>query len=189
MCSWIFDKQSLVDFLAFCFALNTMFSFARVRQRLLWRLKKGLKEILEENAPAIMDIEAILRKASEDVKVQAIECFQIKDHIPEITELNRKYERRFNFISKMFQYVFYSFAFISAVLLVFSNCPLFLTHYKLSILLLVPSILFIFFSWYFTISISFVLNHKRKEINKDAKKVNVLQSLLKTVKSLDLGKQ
>ena len=61
--SWLFAIDSLVDFLAFVFALNTMFSFTRVRRRLLLRLQKGIQKSLDDLRPLVEDCRNSIQEA------------------------------------------------------------------------------------------------------------------------------
>ncbi len=184
MWSWIFKEDSLFSFLAFCFALNTMYSFDRIRNRLLGRLQNGLREIVEENKSAIKDCEATLRKSHDSIKNTAKKCFDIKDYYSEIDNLNQRYERRFEVISNVFKWTFGIFALISSVLLVFSQCPCLLVYYKFTVFLLTPCVVFPFVSLFYHVKIGFVVKRKRKEIAADDKKIIAYKELLDTMNNL-----
>ena len=185
--SWIFDSSSLVDFLAFCFALNTMFTFDKFRHQLLWHLTKGVSKIVEENQvaiTAIKDSEATLSKAPETVKELAKEIFDLKDYVGEIDSLKSKYKNKFTFFSKLFQKVFMAFAIISAILLIFSKWPFFYKHYKYSVFLLAPCLLLYVVSLYYHLRIWWDLKCKGKEIKGYGIHAQKLNKLMNNMNSL-----
>lgn len=63
--SCFFAVDSLVDFLAFAFALNTMFSFTRVRRRLLLKLQKEIQQSLDDLRPLVEDCRKSIREAEQ----------------------------------------------------------------------------------------------------------------------------
>lgn len=143
--AWLFTQDSLVDFLAFCFALNTMFSFSKIRRRFLLKFQGKLRKNLEKINLLEEDCKAMFADFPMDKKDRICRCLDLQKCSTEVEDTisyNRKFLDKASFV---FQLCFAFFAFFSAVILLFSGAPLWKTYYYFTVLLLLPIVLFFAF--------------------------------------------
>ncbi len=153
MGSWFIAKESLVDFLTFCFALNTMFSFSKIRNRLLFYLKKGLNKSLDSIQFWEIDfIESIPKNFPKGKKEKICECVGVSDCADKARKIESKHREILDKFSCAFQHVFWLFAVISAVFIIYSKCPYIENNHWITLFLLFPTgFLFIFFVVYYRV--------------------------------------
>ena len=149
----LFEESSLVDFLTFCFGLNTMFSFSRVRKRFLFNLQRDLREKLR-----------IIELSEEDCKIRAdallVENNESSLACLELQKCTTKFEDTIVFhrnlldkFSCLFQRCFSAFAFLTGVIIVFSGSDFIKQRYYWTLLLLLPTVLFLLFWSFYPVAI------------------------------------
>ena len=183
MCEWfvnnvwhcLFELTSWGDFLAIAFMLNTMFAFEKVRLRLLTSLRKGIDKILEDYKSVIIDNNLMLDKVIDhypDQKSSCSDMIELKDFVSKLKIPDQEYEEKFEKMSNFFEKMFFIFALITVILIVFSNCQFFKENYRFSVFLLVPCIVYYIASRYYNRQVEQRLKSIREEMKKRADKVN-----------------
>lgn len=139
-----FKVESLVDFLAFAFALNTMFSFAKIRRRLLFKLQNDIQDRLNELRPHIEDCKKEIHECihEEESRKNLERSLKLSKIYIQAEEKKSNYHKKLQKVSKIFQFIFSTAAVFSAVILVFSGMKWLNDHYQYTLFLLVPPILF-----------------------------------------------
>lgn len=146
MSSWLFAKESLVDFLTFCFALNTMFSFSRVRRRFLFKLQRDLREKLRPVEISEEDCKSKARELFADKSESCeLDCLKIHKCAMVVEDTIAFHRKILDKISCVFQHCFSIFAFLTGVIIVFSGSNFVKQYYYWSLFLLLPTIIFLLF--------------------------------------------
>ena len=167
--SWLFAIDSLVDFLAFVFALNTMFSFTRVRRRLLLRLQKGIQKSLDDLRPLVEDCRNSIQEACAKENKKAEEAIGLQTLFLKAEQQKQEYYNRLECVSNIFQGIFVFTATVTAIALIFSRAPLLVAYYQWTIVLLIPPVAFFCVGLWFRSKIE----SSAKEINEEAKRFKV----------------
>ncbi|MBS1372068.1 MAG: hypothetical protein HPZ91_19160 [Lentisphaeria bacterium] len=167
MSSWLYDPtNSMVDFMAFCFALNTMFSFSRIQRRMTMSLWTELVDCLDRLRPHIEDCEAEMKKLNETEKAQLEECLQLTQCYDRAINQKKSCHEFVRKVFQVFRYIFMGAATVSALCLVFSRMPFLTQCHLFTLMLFAPTIAFFLFSAWYRF---WVISRKVAEINKEVK--------------------
>lgn len=168
--SCFFAVDSLVDFLAFAFALNTMFSFTRVRRRLLLKLQKEIQQSLDDLRPLVEDCRKSIREACTEGNRDKVErALNLNSIFSKAEKKKKEYRGSLEYISNAFQGAFVFTAVVTAFALVFSQAPFLVAHYRWTVaLLLPPAIFFCTWLWF-----QRETGYAAEEINQEAEQFKV----------------
>lgn len=168
--SYFFAVDSLVDFLAFAFALNTMFSFTRVRRRLLLKLQKEIQQSLDDLRPLVEDCRKSIREACTERNKDKVErALNLNSIFSKAEKQKKEYYDKLESVSHVFQNIFVLTAAVTAFALVFSQLPFLVVHYKWTAALLLPPAAF-FCTWLW---FQREIGSAAEEINREAEQFKV----------------
>ena len=166
----LFAVDSLVDFLAFAFALNTMFSFTRVRRRLLLKIQKEIQQSLDDLRPLVEDCQKSIGEAcTKENKSKVERALNLNSVFSKAEKKKKEYQGNLEYVSNAFQGAFVFTAVITAFALVFSQTPFLVAHYEWTLALLIPPIAF-FCDWLW---FRFRIESSAREINQEAEQFKV----------------